>query len=173
MFRYECTYKPSLWAISRLSFLAKGTYDILFSLVDLNLDFSEWVEIGLMNEADGLDRHWASGTNFTQARAFCIHALRSFTYLLFLPWQDLCWSLYVGRDFCVAVPTGAKATPMHHINLEYDEMTWFYPPAGFASQPNNLTKTFEATSRLLMIARHVSSRRESWVCIIDQDIFGC
>ena len=55
--------------------------DLLFSLVGLHLDFSEWVKLGIMDEADRLDRHWASWTNFAQARVFCIHALRSFTYL--------------------------------------------------------------------------------------------
>ena len=80
----------------------------------------------------------------------CVHLL----YFL-LPWQDVCWSLYVGRDFCVAEPIGAKAIPMLHIDPELDEMAWFYPPAKIAPQPSNLTKTFEATCRLLMIARRI------------------
>ena len=67
----------------------------------------------------------------------------------------MCWSLYVGRDFSVAEPVGAKATPMPHIDSEFDKMDWFYPPAKIGPQPNNLTKTFEATCRLLMIARHI------------------
>ena len=58
--------------------------DLLFLLVGLNRDFSEWVKLGLMDEAERLDRHWASWTNFTQARVFCIHILRSFTYTFFL-----------------------------------------------------------------------------------------
>ena len=63
-----------------------GDYvDLLFLLVGLNRDFSEWVKIGLMDDAERLDRHWASWTNYTQARVFCIHALQSFTYLLSLP----------------------------------------------------------------------------------------
>jgi hypothetical protein len=86
---------------------------------------------------------------------FCIHALRPFTYLLSLPEQDVCWSLYVGRDFCVAEPVGAKATPLPHIDPHFDEMPWFYLPAGIAPQPNNLSKTFEATCRLLLIARRI------------------
>ena len=56
--------------------------DLHFSLVGLNLDFSEWVKLGIMDEADRLDRHWASWTNYAQARVFCIHALRLFTCLL-------------------------------------------------------------------------------------------
>ena len=60
-------------------------YDnLLFSSVGLNLDFSEWVKLGLMDEADRLDRHWTSWTNFAQARVFYVPALRSFTYLLCL-----------------------------------------------------------------------------------------
>ena len=62
-------------------------------------------------------------------------------------------SLYVGRDFCVAEPI--KANFMSHIDHELDEMPWSYLPAGIAPQPNNLTKTFEATCRLLMIARRI------------------
>ena len=43
-------------------------YDgLLFSLVGLNHDFSEWVKLGIMDEADRLDRHWASWTIFSQA----------------------------------------------------------------------------------------------------------
>ena len=87
------------------------------SLVGLDRDSSEWVKLGLMEEAERLDRHWTSWTNFAQARVFCIHALRSFTYLLSLLWQDVCWSLYIGRDFCVAEPTSTKATPLPHIDL--------------------------------------------------------
>ena len=34
-------------------------------------------------------------------------------------------------------------------------MPWFYPPAIIPPQPNNLTKTFEATGRLLLIARRI------------------
>ena len=65
---------------------ARDYDDLLLSyLVGLNLDCSEWVKLGLMDDAERLDRHWASWTNFTQVRVFCIHALlplHSFTYLL-------------------------------------------------------------------------------------------
>ena len=44
---------------------------------------------------------------------------------------------------------------MPHIDPKYDEMTWFHPPSKIAPQPNNLTETFEATCRLLMIARRI------------------
>ena len=44
---------------------------------------------------------------------------------------------------------------MSHIDPEFDEMSWFYPPAKIPPQPNNLTKTFEATCQLLMIARSI------------------
>ena len=63
--------------------------DLLFSLVGLNTDFSEWVKIGLMDEAERLDRHWASWTNFTQARVFCIHALR-LLLIFFLSLDRMC-----------------------------------------------------------------------------------
>ena len=63
-------------------------YDLLISLVGLNMDCSEWVKLGLMDEAERLDRHWASWANFTQARAFSIHALRSL--LIFFPLVRMC-----------------------------------------------------------------------------------
>ena len=85
-------------------------------------------------------------------QVLCIQALHLVTDHFSLPWQDVCWSLYVGRDFCVAEPIGA---PMPHIDPKYDEMTWFHPPSKIAPQPNNLTETFEATCRLLMIARRI------------------
>ena len=61
-----------------------GSDDLLYSLVGLNLDFSEWVKLGIMDEADRLDRHWTSWTNFTQARVFvilCFHLLIYFPFL--------------------------------------------------------------------------------------------
>ena len=50
---------------------------------------------------------------------------------------------------------GINATPILHIDPKYDEMTWFHTAAQIPPQPNNLTKTFEATCRLLMIARRI------------------
>ena len=146
-FRYECTHEPSLWATFTL-LIVRDCIDLLLSLVCLSIDF--------IDEAERLGNNWASWTIFTQARVFCIYALRSSTYLPSLSWQDVCWSLYVGKDFCIAEPVGAKATPMPHI---FNEMPWFYPPAGIAPQPNNVTKTFQATCRLLMIARRI----DMWV----------
>ena len=95
-------------------------------------------------------------------QVLCIQALHLVTDHFSLPWQDVCWSLYVGRDFCVAEPIGA---PMPHIDPKYDEMTWFHPPSKIAPQPNNLTKTFEATCRLLMIARRIMD--VMWVNCVD------
>ena len=40
------------------------------SLVGLDRDSSEWVKLGLMEEAERLDRHWTSWTNFTQVGVF-------------------------------------------------------------------------------------------------------
>lgn len=38
----------------------------------LNIDCSEWVKLGVMDEAERLDRHWASWSNFTQASDICV-----------------------------------------------------------------------------------------------------
>lgn len=144
----ECR-KPNLSVVHALSVLSSfhssqgdqtlgymyfGMSARMSQALGLNIDFSEWVKLGIMDEADRLDRHWTNWTTFA---------------------QDVCWSLYVGRDFCVAKPIEGDTISMSHIDPEFDEMSWFYPPAKIPPQPNNLTKTFEATCRLLMIARSI------------------
>ncbi|KAF8961449.1 hypothetical protein BDZ97DRAFT_1829377, partial [Flammula alnicola] len=75
-----------------------------------------WVKLGLMDETDMLDRRWANWTTFT---------------------QDVCWSLYVGRDFCVSTPTDAELSKdPPFVDPEFDQMPW-------------------ATCELLMIARPI------------------
>ena len=52
------------------------------SLVGLDRDSSEWVKLGLMEEAERLDRHWTSWTNFTQVGVFafmlCVYLILFF-----------------------------------------------------------------------------------------------
>jgi len=69
--------------------------------------------------------------------------------------QDVCWSLYVGRDFCVPAPD--LDFPMPVVDTALDQMPWVHgPPDPQApSQPNYLTKTFEATCELLAISRRI------------------
>ena len=57
----------------------RGCDGLLISLVGLDHDSSEWVKLGLMDEAERLDRHWASWTNYTRVGVF---ALMLCVYLL-------------------------------------------------------------------------------------------
>lgn len=41
------------------------------------------------------------------------------------------------------------------VDLDFDQMPWNHPAAKLEPQPNYLTKTFEATCELLMIARRI------------------
>ncbi|KAF8802030.1 hypothetical protein BYT27DRAFT_6777102 [Phlegmacium glaucopus] len=137
----ECR-NPNLSVVHALSILSSfhnsqgdQTLGYLYFGMSARISQAQWVKRGLMDEADRLDRHWANWTTFT---------------------QDVCWSLYVGRDFCVPAPVSADTQAiMSYIDPEFDEMPWFYPPSRLAPQPNHLTKTFEATCRLLVIARRI------------------
>ena len=93
----------------RLSSLLKALVNLVFSLVDLGIDYSKWVKLGLIDDTERLDRYWVSWTNLTQAGVFVF--MLCVRLLLSLYEQDVCWPLYVGRDFCIAEPVGAKATP--------------------------------------------------------------
>lgn len=125
------------------------------SAVGLNVDCSEWVRLGLIDEADKLDRNWANWTTFTQVSIFPKRRYKS-AYLLCS--QDACWSLYVGRDFCVSSPAEAGSSheaPRPFIDQGFDQMPWVHLPSGMDPQPNNLTKTFAATCELLVISRRI------------------
>ncbi len=69
--------------------------------------------------------------------------------------QDVCWSLYVGRDFCVPAPD--PDFPMPVVDTALDQMPWIHGPPDpqVPIQPNYLTKTFEATCELLAISRRI------------------
>ncbi|EDR10444.1 uncharacterized protein LACBIDRAFT_325474 [Laccaria bicolor S238N-H82] len=102
-------------------------------IVGLGVDCSDWVKLGLIDETERLDRNWAHWTTFS---------------------QDVCWSLYVGRDFCVMSPL-ISPVPVPFVDTDLDQMPWCHPPAGIAPQANYLSKTFAATCELLMIARRI------------------
>jgi len=125
------------------------------SPVGLNVDCSEWVRLGLIDEADKLDRNWANWTTFSQVSI--VPKLRHKpTYILCS--QDACWSLYVGRDFCVSAPAEAGSpheVPGPFIDEGFDQMPWVHLPSGMDPQPNYLTKTFAATCELLLISRRI------------------
>ncbi|TFK32251.1 hypothetical protein BDQ12DRAFT_659410 [Crucibulum laeve] len=148
MMEEECQ-KPNLSAIHALSILASfhstqgdqslgymyfGMSARMSQALGLNIDCSAWVQAGLISEHDRLDRNWAHWTTFG---------------------QDVCWSLYVGRDFCVPLPSDHKRIPVPFVDSEFDQMPWHYPSSNNAPQPNYLSKTFAASCKLLMIARRI------------------
>ncbi|KAH9474420.1 Nitrogen assimilation transcription factor nit-4 [Psilocybe cubensis] len=139
----ECQ-KPNLCVVHALSILAsyhssqgEQTLGYMYFGMSARTAQAQWVKLGLIDEADRLDRLWANWTTFS---------------------QDVCWSLYVGRDFCVTPPSEAepgKDIALPFVDAEYDQMPWVHPPSGVDPQPNYLTKTFEATCELLLISRRI------------------
>ncbi|KAF9555002.1 hypothetical protein CPC08DRAFT_643525, partial [Agrocybe pediades] len=146
----ECR-KPNLSVVHALSLLASfhssqgdqtlgymyfGMSARMAQALGLNIDCSDWVKMGIMDESDQLDRRWANWATFA---------------------QDVCWSLYVGRDFSVSAPLDAEAKEIvaPFVDSEFDQMPFVHPPARIEPQPNYLTKTFEATCELLLISRRI------------------
>ncbi|KAF9011740.1 hypothetical protein BDQ17DRAFT_1503158 [Cyathus striatus] len=144
----ECR-RPTLSGIHALSTLASfyssqgdqalgyayfGMSARLSQSLGLSMDCSAWVNSGLIAEDDRLDRNWAYWTTFS---------------------QDVCWSLYVGRDFGVPFPSGVAHIPVPFVDSDFDQMTWKDPQGNVPEQPNLLSKTFAATVGLLMIARRI------------------
>jgi len=104
-------------------------------LVGLSVDCSEWVKAGLISHEDMLDRNWAYWTTFS---------------------ADVCWFIFVGRDFSVSLPSGLQAIPVPFVDSGFDNLPWSYPSSNLTPQPNNLSRTFAATCELLIIARRIT-----------------
>ncbi|KAJ4496122.1 hypothetical protein C8J55DRAFT_545420 [Lentinula edodes] len=113
----------------------------------LSVDCSAWVKSGLITTHDMYDRNWAYWTTFT---------------------QEVCWCLYVGRDFSLLTTSEGNPIPVPYVDAEFDQISWEHPSANIAPQPNYLSTTFAATCELMNIARkvmavanslHVSSHR--------------
>ncbi|KNZ79271.1 Nitrogen assimilation transcription factor nit-4 [Termitomyces sp. J132] len=118
-----------------LGYLYFGMSARMSQALGLSIDCSAWVKSGLLTENDQFDRNWAFWTIFT---------------------QDVCWSLYVGRDFSIPFSSNSlKRIPIPIVDTEFDSVPWYHPPSGIASQPNYLSKTFAASCELLMIARGI------------------
>ena len=67
---------------------------------------------------------------------------------------DVCWSLYVGRDFCLPAPMDAsKAFIDEKINSEI----WNWPglKGTVGNQPNRMLSTFVASCELIKIGRKI------------------
>ncbi|KAF8624671.1 hypothetical protein AX17_007002 [Amanita inopinata Kibby_2008] len=148
-FEIECQ-KPNLSTMHALSILASfhssqgdqssgymyfGMSARMSQMLGLGIDCTTWVKSGFISEPDQLDRNWAYWTTFS---------------------QDVCWSLYVGRDFCIPKPTNIKRIPVPFVDSDFDRIPWYHPSANIPPQPNYLSKTFAATCELLCIARRIT-----------------
>ncbi|KAG6811774.1 hypothetical protein H0H92_005904 [Tricholoma furcatifolium] len=116
-----------------LGYLYFGMSARMSQALGLSIDCSAWVRSGLITENDMFDRNWAFWAIFA---------------------QDVCWSLYVGRDFSIP-STDSKRIPIPFVDTEFDSLPWCYPPSGVAPQANHLSKTFAASCKLMMIARRI------------------
>jgi hypothetical protein len=117
-----------------LGYLYFGMSGRMSQALGLGVDCSPWVKSGLITRDEMLDRNWAHWTTFS---------------------NDVCWSLYVGRDFCVSSPSDLQRIPVPFVDSGFDQISWHYPPSNIEAQPNYLSKTFVETCELLRIARRI------------------
>ncbi len=122
---------PEWLRLVHSSLFSCGLQAHLILLVGLTVDCSEWVESGVIEESERIDRNWTGWTIFT---------------------SDVCWSLFVGRDFSVPLPDPIEF-PMPCVDPELDNMLVAY--GNLPPQPNYVTKTFEANCELFIIARSI------------------
>ncbi|KAJ7583168.1 hypothetical protein C8J56DRAFT_790809 [Mycena floridula] len=115
-----------------LGYLTFGTSVRVSQALGLSVDSSKYVTSGRISHESMLDRNWAYWTTFS---------------------QDVCLSLYVGRDFCVPIPSKGLQIPVPFVDKDYDQGPWFYPASKLPPQPNFLSRTFAASCELLIIAR--------------------
>ena len=81
-----------------------------------------------------LDRNWAYWTIFS---------------------QDVVWSLYVGRDFCLIPSRKEHPFPVPYVDSEIDTNPWYWAPSKMPPQPSYVVRTFAVGCDLMIIARKV------------------
>jgi hypothetical protein len=118
--------------------------------VGLDIDSSPLVTSNLITHDDMLDRNWAHWTTFSQVRLSDLANVPGRTEFSS---QDVCWSSFVGRDFCVLSPSDQQRIPVPFVDPEFDQIPWNYPASGLAPQPGFLSTTFANSCELLRIAR--------------------
>jgi hypothetical protein len=67
--------------------------------------------------------------------------------------QDVYWSFYVGREFCI--PTRSKNVPIPFVDADFDKLDWYHAPSGISSQPGYMSKTFSSTCELSTITKDI------------------
>ncbi|KAJ7151924.1 fungal-specific transcription factor domain-containing protein [Mycena crocata] len=116
-----------------LGYMYFGMSARISQALGLSIDSSSWVRAGLITHDNMLDRNWAYWTTFT---------------------QDVCWSIYVGREASLPSPS-KQVLPVPFIDADFDQIPWHFPKANIAPQPNFLSRTFAASCDLLAIARRI------------------
>ena len=69
--------------------------------------------------------------------------------------QDVCWSLYIGRDCALSAPKDKELVPVPFVDSEFDHEQWIWEPSNLPAQKSNVASVFAATCELLRIARRV------------------
>ncbi|KAH6903222.1 hypothetical protein BKA70DRAFT_603926 [Coprinopsis sp. MPI-PUGE-AT-0042] len=120
-----------------LGFMYFGMSARVSQALGLDVDCSEWIKSGLIEESDVLDRYWTFWTIFA---------------------QDVNWSLYVGRDFCVRGPTESDFKDMPVPFCRFGIRPDAVPSSADESACEtgvSCQRTFASACELLVIARRI------------------
>jgi hypothetical protein len=108
--------------------------------------------MGIMEEQDLIDRNWTFWANFTNVRLLILKCSSLDPNLNFIFYfKGACWQAFVGWTFGIPLPDPDFLMPF--VDTGLDHMPWEYAPGHIPAQPCYLTKTFEATCSLSIIAR--------------------
>ncbi|GJE99786.1 fungal specific transcription factor domain-containing protein [Phanerochaete sordida] len=116
-----------------LGYLYAGMAGRMTQALGLQIDCSSLVKSGRIKESDMHNRNWAFWATFC---------------------QDVCWSLYIGRD-CAMAPPKEPVIPVPFVDSEFDHEPWVWDPSGLPPQKSNIASVFQATCELLRIGRRV------------------
>ncbi|XP_006455146.1 hypothetical protein AGABI2DRAFT_209475, partial [Agaricus bisporus var. bisporus H97] len=114
-----------------LGFIYFGMSSRVGQALGLRVDCGSWVGT-VISEEDQMDRNWTYWTTYC---------------------QDVYWSFYVGREFCI--PTTSKNVPIPFADADFDKLDWYHAPSGIPPQPGYMSKTFSSTCQLSMIIKNI------------------
>ncbi|KAI0083369.1 fungal-specific transcription factor domain-containing protein [Irpex rosettiformis] len=117
-----------------LGYLYAGMSGRMTQALGLQIDCSAMVKSARIKESDMLNRNWAYWATFC---------------------QDVCWSLYIGRDCALSAPKDKELIPVPFVDSEFDHEQWMWEPSNLPAQKSNVAGVFAATCELLRIARRV------------------
>lgn len=100
-----------------------------------------------------LNRNWVYWSTFCQVR---VCSRRTFDHPMTSYYiQDVCWSLYIGRDCALAAPKDGQIVPVPFVDSDFDQEPWVWEASKLPAQRSNVASVFAATCELLRIARRV------------------